>query len=95
MMERLMPSITIDERVMPEIKDWKVGEQYKIEVIVEQVSLEKTEDYMMMEPGVEAEETMIARFKVKKIKGVKAKQSEKVSEDDMAAGLHGDMPEDY
>jgi hypothetical protein len=55
-----LPSFTLTEKDLPEIKNWQVGNKYKLEIEVEQVSLEKNE-YLPNQP-------ITARFRIRKIK---------------------------
>ncbi len=40
---RMLPSFSVTEKDLPEIKDWKVGKTYKLEIEVEVVSMGKNE----------------------------------------------------
>lgn len=44
-MPKYLPSISLDEDDLPEIKSWKVGGKYKLEVEVEQTSISKDEEF--------------------------------------------------
>jgi len=58
--ERMLPSFTLTQKDLPEIKNWQVGKKYKLEIEVEQVSQEKSE-YGQGSP-------LTARFKLLKVK---------------------------
>ncbi len=57
-MPKMMPSFSMDQEMMPEMKDWSVGKKYKMEVEVEMTGMNKDE-YMKGSP-------MMGRFKVMK-----------------------------
>ncbi len=40
---RMLPSFSVTEKDLPEIKEWKVGKKYKLEIEVEMVSMSKNE----------------------------------------------------
>jgi len=40
---RMLPSFSVTEKDLPEIKDWKVGKSYTLQVEVEVVSMGKNE----------------------------------------------------
>ena len=63
-MQKMMPTVSLDADDLPEIKDWKVGGKYKLELEVEQVSASK-DDYMM---EGEKKHPMTARFRIIKVK---------------------------
>lgn len=69
--EKMPPMLSLSESDLGEIKDWKVGNKYKILLDVEQVSMSK-DDMMDIEGG----NGMHARFKVL---SAKASNSEKKS----------------
>lgn len=54
----MLPSFSIDEKQLPEIKQWKVGNKYKFEVEAEMVSASKNEY---------GNSLLNARFKIHKI----------------------------
>lgn len=54
----MLPSFSLTEKNLPEIKDWKVGKKYKLEIEVEMVSVSKNEY---------GNSPMTARFKVHKV----------------------------
>lgn len=58
-MARMLPSFSLSAKDLPEIKSWKVGKKYKLEMEVEMVSLNKDEYGKMS--------SMDARFKIHKI----------------------------
>lgn len=55
---REKPTLSLTAKDLPEIKDWKVGSKYKLEIDVEQTGLSKDEY---------GERGMCARFKVLKV----------------------------
>jgi hypothetical protein len=55
---RPLPSFSLTEKELPEIKDWKVGEKYTLMMEVEQVSASKDEY---------SKGPLTARFKICKI----------------------------
>lgn len=57
---RSLPTFSLDEQQLPEIKGWQVGKKYRLEIEVELVSLGKNE-YATKEP-------LDASFKIKKIR---------------------------
>ena len=57
-MSKEKPSLSLSQKDLPAIKNWKVGGKYNISLSVEEVSMSK-DDY---EPG------MNARFKINKAK---------------------------
>ena len=63
-----LPSFRLTEKDLPEIKDWKVGKRYHLEMEVEQVEVSKDE-YTLDTP-------ISARFRIHKI-GKKELYSEK------------------
>ena len=42
-MGKSLPSFSVDEKQMPEIKEWKIGQRYMIEVEVEMTRISKNE----------------------------------------------------
>ena len=48
-MERMLPSFSINEKQLPDIKNWKVGEKYEMEIEVEMTSISKSQ-YRTGEP---------------------------------------------
>lgn len=60
--KRELPSFSLSEEDLPEIKNWKVGGKYRLLVEVEQVSLSKGDYYI-----TENNKKLHARFQVKKI----------------------------
>ena len=62
-MSKMMPTVSLDAEDLPEIKDWRVGEKYKLELEVEQVSASK-DDYMM---EGDKKHPMTARFRIIKV----------------------------
>ena len=63
---RIPPHFTIGEDKLPQIKDWKVGYKYKIELEVEQRSLE-------FDRFDENSEKIEARFEILKAKDITGK----------------------
>ena len=61
--QKMMPTVSLDAGDLPEIKDWKVGGKYKLELEVEQVSASK-DDYMM---EGDKKHPMTARFRIIKV----------------------------
>lgn len=59
-MSHMLPSFSLTVKDLPEIKNWKVGNKYKLEIEVEQTSMAK-EEYMQDQP-------LTARFRITKIK---------------------------
>lgn len=59
---RMLPSFSLSEKDLPEVKEWHVGKRYKLEIEVEQMSINKDE-YMIGAP-------ISARFKIHKIKSL-------------------------
>ena len=55
---RMLPSFSVSDRELPEIKDWQVGKRYKLEIEVEQVSMTKNEY---------GKSPLMARLKIHKI----------------------------
>lgn len=55
------PTISLNEKELPEIKKWKVGGKYRIMLDVEQVSAEKGDSW-----GESDSKRLNARFKVLK-----------------------------
>lgn len=53
------PDLELDNEKLPEIKNWKVGSSYKLELTVEMRELEKEEDGKFC-----------AEFMIKKIKSI-------------------------
>ncbi len=47
--DRILPSFSLTEKDLPEIKKWMVGGKYKLEIEVEQIASEKSE-YMTGQP---------------------------------------------
>jgi len=43
----MMPQVTFSDEELPELKNWKVGETYRIVAEVEQVSMDKMENGKM------------------------------------------------
>ncbi len=64
---RYLPSFSLTDKDFPEIKNWKVGKKYMIEMEVEQVASSKDEF---------GKSPLTARFKIHKI-GKKEMMSEK------------------
>lgn len=60
--KRELPRITFTVSDLPELKNWKVGGKYTLEVEVEQVAMSKNEY------GFEEEKELKATFKVTKVK---------------------------
>ena len=58
---RMMPTITLTDKDLPEIKDWKVGQVYHLEIDAEMVRTSKGSLYSEDSSGHEAS------FKVKKV----------------------------
>lgn len=73
MEERSLPSFSVDEKDLPAIKNWKIGEKYTIEIEVEMTEIGKREY------GEEKGE-MYARFSVKEFVncGKETEEEEKV-----------------
>jgi hypothetical protein len=69
-MPAYLPSFSMTEKDLPEIKDWQVGKKYKLQIEVEMVSSSKNE---YGKTGLEA------RFKIHKV-GTKDMMSEKEME---------------
>ncbi len=63
---RMTPTLSLSEEDCPDIKDWKVGGKYKLELEVEQVSASKNEG--MMEETANGKNKISARFKVLDVK---------------------------
>jgi hypothetical protein len=55
--EKMAPTFSLDEEVLPEIKDWKIGEKYAIHLDVEQIGADKG-------MGMDSKGPINARFKV-------------------------------
>ena len=64
-----LPSFSLTEKDLPEIKEWKVGKRYKLEMEVEQVEISKDE-YALGTP-------IRARFRIHKIKNDSYTEEEK------------------
>lgn len=56
----MLPTFNLSEKDLPEVKDWKVGKTYHLEMEVEQIETRK-EEYAEGEP-------IVARFRIVKIK---------------------------
>src|SRR3990167_2958542 len=66
--KRPLPSFSLSEDDLPEIKDWEVGKKYKLNIEVEQVSKEKGDRYSMEGPGGSKDKKKIsAHFRMLKI----------------------------
>lgn len=76
-----MPEITLNTDQLPEIADWKVGEEYTISMKVEQVEVHKM-----------GEEGLCAHFKVLSAKPVKAVQADK---EEVAKAVSSKMNSEY
>lgn len=57
-MEKMNPRFMVDSKMLPEIKKWKVGKEYKVEMTVKQERMEDGEDGMR------------AGFEIKEIKAL-------------------------
>ncbi len=60
--KRMKPTLSLDERDLPAIKNWSVGKRYQIMLTVEQTSMEKGDEYY--EEGEGGSKKIHARFKV-------------------------------
>lgn len=58
------PTLSLDEKDLPAIKNWKVGGRYRITIDVEQVSAEKGDSWNS--PDDDDSKKLSARFKVLK-----------------------------
>lgn len=65
------PHVTFSVKDIPEIKDWKVGGKYKLEIAVEQVSAEKNRF------GFNEKQPLTATFKVVAVKALEASNPKK------------------
>ena len=63
-----LPSLHLSSEDLPELKDWKVGGSYKLELTVEQTSLSKG-DYDYIRSGSKGK--LRASFKIKSVKAIK------------------------
>lgn len=70
--KRELPRITFTATDLPEIKDWKVGGKYYLELEVEQVAVSKNEY------GFEEDKELKATFRVAKVKALNNPGKEKV-----------------
>ena len=55
--EKMAPTFSLDEEVLPELKDWKIGGKYSICLDVEQIGADKG-------MGMDSKGPINARFKV-------------------------------
>ena len=69
--KRELPSFSISEKDLSEVKDWEVGKKYNLSIEVEQIGKEKG-SYM-----TEDKNEIIGRFKITKIK---AEENQEVKE---------------
>lgn len=67
-MKRMLPSFNLTAQDLPAIKGWSVGKKYKLELEVEQISMEKSE-YMPGSP-------LTARFRITKVKDISMSEEE-------------------
>lgn len=82
--KRELPRVTFTAEDVPEIKDWKIGEKYFLELEVEQVSAEK--DRFGYEG--EKESPLTATFKVVAVKAVhKSEKKDDDKEDEKKKGI--------
>lgn len=86
-----MPVITLSSNSFPEVKKWKVGDFYKLEIIAEQIGAEQL-DYMEGE-----EKPVVVRLRAVKVHSKKAKsmmdKSGKALERDIAKMRAGGTPD--
>lgn len=59
---RPKPSLSIDAKDLPAIKDWKIGKTYDLCVQVKMVSIDADDEY-----GSESSKTPRARFRITKV----------------------------
>lgn len=57
-MSYMLPTFNLTEKDLPEIKEWKVGKKYKLEIEVEQIAVSKNEY---------GKSPMTARFRIHKV----------------------------
>ncbi len=67
------PSFTLDEKELPEIKDWAVGKKYGLVLEVEMVSHSSGSEYTIQQEGKKHE----ARFKILSVANAGEEASEK------------------
>lgn len=65
----LPPMLSLDEKDLPEIKDWKVGGKYKLVMTVEQIHASQGDEY-----GEGKKSPMRARFKVLNVSPVESNE---------------------
>jgi hypothetical protein len=70
-MPMMKPSFSMDEKTMPEIKNWQVGKEYKIEMDVQMTGLSK-DQYIKGNP-------MMGRFEIKSAESMADKPVGKMS----------------
>lgn len=69
---RELPSFSLSEKDLPELKDWEVGKKYNLEIEVEQIGKEKN-SYM-----TDNKNEIMGRFKIVKIKAENSEEVEKL-----------------
>jgi len=67
---RPKPTLSLDAKDLPAIKDWKVGKSYKIEVTAKMVSMSEGNEYDY-EDEDRAKQPMRARFQITSAKEYK------------------------
>ncbi len=70
---RPKPTLSLDARDLPEIKDWAVGKTYDITVKAKLVFMSEGDEYGDYEEGDERRKTTRARFRIVSAKGAAKK----------------------
>lgn len=81
--KRELPRVTFTAEDVPEIKDWKIGGKYYLELEVEQVAAEK--DRYGYEG--EKEKPLTATFKVVAVKAIKHESHKENNDDEKKKGI--------
>jgi len=79
-MEAVKPSLYLSDKDLPDIKSWKVGNKYKLELVVEQKSYSEDGqrcsarfDILKIKPDGDAEEKVEIKGQKEKVKALEAK----------------------
>lgn len=72
--EKPLGSLCIDSVQLPEIKKWKVGEEYEVKVKIKQTSIRVADDWDIREYKGYTEDTVKADFDIKSIEVVGDKE---------------------